>query len=121
MGTNAFTFENGKNQIEKDPDDIRYYGVDIVDALTAAGVPTAAIATDAEAAALGLPALSATPAGVTLKSGPLGPFFAQDTAVLALVQGGDSSGLAGNYVRFRIPLTTGEQIDRTIYFAITEH
>lgn len=118
MSATKFTLENGLYQIDKDADDKRYYGDNIVDELTFEGVATAAIATDAEAFALGLEPLSATCVGVSLRNNT---FFAQGSFVIALIQGGDSAaGVAGNYVRFRIPLTTGEQIDRTLNFNIKD-
>ncbi len=114
MGALAFSLVNGRQTIDKDPNDIFYYGVNLVDVLTAAN---ATIATDSQAVALGLAPLSAAPAGVEI----MGAAFSQGTYAIVKAKGGVAAdGQSGNYVRFRVPLTTGEQIDRTIYFNIAE-
>lgn len=118
MGAKSFTLDSGRMTIDRDPDNIRRYGINVVDQLASEGGPSGAVASDAEAHSLGLDPLTVTACGVTIDDG----FVVDGHYITAMVRGGDrNSGPGSNWIRFRVPLTNGEQFDQTLYFNLVDN
>lgn len=114
MSAKEFTLENGLMTIDKDADDYLIYGVNLADVLAANG---AAIATDAQAIALGREPGAIVAEGVELE----GPIYVIGSIVCTMVFGGvAATGAAGNSIRIRTVFTNGEQVDRTLHYNIKE-
>lgn len=103
MGALGFTLVKGKQTIDKDPDDILRYGVNLADEIAISGAAIASV--------------EATDVGVTIVGDVL---VIQDSYVIALVSGGDTAEGAENYIRFRVSFDNDERVDKTIYFAMVE-
>lgn len=96
-------FSNGKWYIPKDPDDDRFYTIDVAQDLTDSATTAATVV--------------AIVAGVTVTRVPL----IQGSKIVVKLSGLDVSPNGLNFCTFRITCANTEQFDRTIWFVREDH
>lgn len=105
MDITTYVPRSGKQTIDKDPDSILYYGVDLTDYIALAGAGAA------------LTGVTAVVAGVTLVL----PATYSGNIVIAKLSSGDMTDLADNHCTFRFTFgPNGEQDDISIYFRMVK-